>query len=92
MSANFQHFIRGANSAAIGFIFSCAIKLWIDSCFVNKYTHEITGTLNVIFCVFLSQNFNIHKTTVLIIGAMLNVAAEIIHYLMTSKSMKIKLF
>jgi chromate transporter len=92
MSANLQHFIRGANSAAIGFIFSCAIKLWIDSCFVNKYTHAIAGTLNVIFCVFLSQNFNIHKTNVLIIGAVLNLTAEIIHYLTTSKSMKMRLF
>ncbi len=91
-STNFQFFIRGANSAAIGFIFSCTIKLWIDSCFVNKYTNEISGTLIVLLCIFLSNNFPIHKTNILLVGAILNLLEEVISYIIKSKSLKFRLF
>ena len=77
-STNFQFFIRGANSAAIGFIFACTIKLWIDSCFVNKYTNEISGTLIVLLCIFLSNNFPIHKTNILLVGAIVNLLKKLL--------------
>lgn len=91
-STKFQYFIRGANSAAIGFIFSCTIKLWIDSCFVNKYTNEIFGTLIIVFCIFLSETFPIHKTNILLIGAILNFGEEIISFFVNSKSLKFRLY
>lgn len=65
----FQFFIRGANSAAIGFVFTAAIKLWIDSCFVNPYSNPITGTLNVLICYILAEAFKVHKPYVIIFGA-----------------------
>lgn len=70
-SSNFiQFFIRGANSASIGMVFTAAVKLWIDSCFVNPYTNPIVGTLNVLICYVLVEAFKIHKPYVVIFGAM----------------------
>ena len=69
-SSNFlQFFIRGANSAAIGFVFTAAVKLWIDSCFVNPYTNPVVGTLNILICYILVEAFKVHKPYVIIFGA-----------------------
>ena len=77
----FQYFIRGANSSALGFIFSVAIDLWIDSCFVNPYTDPIMGTLIMFFCIILINLFKIHKTIILLIGASLNLIIRICYNL-----------
>ena len=89
---SFQYFIRGANSAAAGFIFACTIKLWIDSCFVNKYTNPIYGTLNVVACFVLSELSKYNKSVVLICGALINFSAEVLNYMVKNKSLKIHLF
>jgi chromate transporter len=65
----FQFFIRGCNSAAIGFVYTAAFKLWIDSCFVNPYSNPVIGTLNIILCFVLADAFKIHKPFVIIFGA-----------------------
>ena len=67
-SNQIQFFIRGANSAAIGFLFTAAIKLWIDSCFVNPYTNPISGSLNVLICYILVEEFKFHKLLVILFG------------------------
>jgi chromate transport protein ChrA len=77
----FQYFIRGANSSALGFIFSVAIDLWIDSCFVNPYTDPIMGTLIMFFCIILINLFKIHKTIILLIGTSLNLILRICYNL-----------
>ena len=81
-STGFQFFIRGANSAAVGFIFACVIKLWYDSCIVNPYTSHLWGSVNVVMCYFLCEKFGIHKTFVLGIGALFNLGMEVLMYLM----------
>lgn len=90
-TGNFEYFIRGANSAAVGFIFAASIKFWIDSCFKNKYTSDIIGTLNVIFCFVMKENYStykIHESIILIIGALINFNAEILRYITKNKSIK----
>jgi len=77
----YQYFIRGANSSALGFIFSVIIKLWKDSCFVNPYTEPITGTLIILFCIILIFLFKIHKTIILLIGAISNLILRICYNL-----------
>jgi len=67
-SNHIQFFIRGANSAAIGFLYTAAIKLWIDSCFVNPYTNPISGSLNVLTCYILVEAFKLHKLLVILFG------------------------
>lgn len=66
----FQYFIRGVHSAAIGFILTSCYKLWIDSCFVNPYTNAMVGTINVLLCYILAENFKVHKTYIVIFGAL----------------------
>jgi chromate transporter len=65
----FQFFIRGANSAAIGFVFTAAVKLWIDSCFLNPYAHPIIGTLNICVCFILFEAFGLQKPFIILFGA-----------------------
>lgn len=74
---NFQFFIRGANSCAIGFILAASAKLWIDSCYVNPYTNIISGTINVIGCCLLSELCGLHKTMILLLGSLFNLLSEI---------------
>lgn len=74
---NFQFFIRGANSCAIGFIFAASAKLWIDSCYVNPYTSFTIGTINVFCCCLLSGLCGLHTTIIIIIGAIVNLLSEI---------------
>lgn len=67
-SNQIQFFIRGANSAAIGFLYTAALRLWIDSCFVNPYTNPISGSLNVITCYIIVEAFKLHKLIVIMFG------------------------
>jgi chromate transporter len=47
---NVQIFLKGVSSASIGFIFSAALTLWFESCYYNKYSNWLIGTINVSFC------------------------------------------
>ena len=80
-NTGFQFFIRGANSAAVGFVFACAMKLWYDSCIVNPYTSHLWGSLNVILCFVLSYKMKMHKTFVLMLGAMFNLMMEVLMHI-----------
>ena len=80
-NTGFQFFIRGANSAAVGFVFACAMKLWYDSCIVNPYTSHLWGSLNVILCFVLSYKVKVHKTFVLMLGAMFNLMMEVLMHI-----------
>lgn len=50
-----QHFLRGASWATIGFLYIAGLRLWIDSCLINKYTNYITGSFNILICLGLLQ-------------------------------------
>lgn len=50
-----QHFLRGASWATIGFLYVAGVRLWIDSCLINKYTNYVTGSINIIICLGLLE-------------------------------------
>ncbi len=45
-----QIFLKGVSSASIGFIFSAALTLWLETCYYNKYSLWWIGTINVSIC------------------------------------------
>src|SRR5690606_13904098 len=64
-----QHFLRGASSAFIGFIFTAAFKLWVDSTITTPYGTIGLGTLNIIICFILLETFKIYVPIVLLASA-----------------------
>jgi chromate transporter len=68
-NAMIQHFLRGASSAFIGFIFSAAFKLWVDSTILSPYASVALGTLNVIVCFILLETFKVYTPLVLLASA-----------------------
>jgi chromate transporter len=68
-NAMIQHFLRGATSAFIGFIFSAAFRLWVDSTVLSPYATIALGTLNVILCFLMLETFKIYTPVVLITSA-----------------------
>jgi chromate transporter len=79
-SQRFQYFLRGAASAALGFVFTASFILWIDSCYVNPYSDDILGTINVILCFSLSYYKQVYKLKVLITGAVFLLVFELLKY------------
>jgi chromate transporter len=75
----YQHFLRGASSAFIGFIFSAAFKLWIDSTITNPYANVPLGTLNIIICFFLLESFNLYVPIVLLASAIFSAFFALLH-------------
>jgi chromate transporter len=45
-----QIFLKGVSSASIGFIFSAALTLWLETCYYSKYSLWWIGTINVSIC------------------------------------------
>jgi chromate transporter len=64
-----QFFIRGINSAAIGFLIVAGFHLWYDICIKNPYTNYFIGTLNILMCFMLAEAFHLHKPYIIIAGA-----------------------
>jgi chromate transporter len=79
-SAFFQYFLRGAASAALGFVFTASFRLWLDSCYVNPYSDDILGTINVVVCFILTYHYQVYKPKVLIIGALFLLVLELLKY------------
>jgi chromate transporter len=79
-SAFIQYFIRGASSAALGFVFTASFTLWIDSCFVNPYNNPVIGTLNVILCYLLAAGYDVYKPAIIIFGALFLLFSEYFNY------------
>ena len=50
-----QNILRGASWATLGCIYVSAIRLTIDSCFNNNYTHFFYGFLNICICYLIQQ-------------------------------------
>lgn len=75
----YQHFLRGASSAFIGFIFSAGFKLWVDSTIINPYANVPLGTLNIIICFFLLESFNLYVPIVLLASAILSALFSLLH-------------
>jgi chromate transporter len=75
-----QYFIRGASSAALGFVFTACFRLWIDTCFVNPYNNPIIATLNVVLCFILVSSFEIYKPAIVIFGALFMLFNEFLNY------------
>ena len=42
-----QIFLKGVSSASIGFIFTAALTLWFETCFYNKHSNWLIGSINV---------------------------------------------
>ena len=63
-----QYFIRGASTAAIGFIFSSAIMIFYETTFKNGQSNFITGSFNIAICFYLLKYTKIILPFVLFIG------------------------
>jgi chromate transporter len=50
-----QNILRGASWATLGCLYVSAIRLIIDSCFNNYYTHFIYGLFNIFLCVIIQK-------------------------------------
>lgn len=75
-----QHFLRGSSWATIGFLFVAAIRLWIDSCLINKYTNYFFGSVNIIICFFLLEQ-KLHHWRIFIVltfGALFSLFCKLI--------------
>lgn len=73
-----QFFLRGVSSSAIGFIFTSACILWIDSCFKNVYSNFIFGTLNVVISFILLEHYHKSPPLVMLIGAKYSLITSVI--------------
>lgn len=75
-----QHFLRGASWATIGFLYIAGLRLWIDSCLINKYTNYLTGSFNIIICLALLETKLISSKILFVLsfGAMFSLFCKLI--------------
>jgi len=75
-----QFFLRGASWATIGFLYVAGIRLWIDSCLINKYTNYLTGSFNIIICLGLLETRLVSSKILMVLsfGALFSLFCKLI--------------
>jgi chromate transporter len=75
-----QYFLRGASWGAVGCLYVAAINLFIDSCFVNYYTHFSYGVLNVLICLLIQKKEDVNNRIIIVLffGAFFSLICKII--------------
>jgi chromate transporter len=66
-------FLLGVNSAAIGFIFTAAFVLWVESCYNNENLHFAIASLNVVLCYILFDTIKLKLILVVLVGGSISV-------------------
>jgi chromate transporter len=77
-----QHFLRGASWATIGFLYVAGIRLWIDSCLINRYTNYIVGSINIIICLGMLEVKLVHTKIIFVLafGAFFSLFCKLIEF------------
>jgi chromate transporter len=75
-----QHFLRGASWATIGFLYVAGLRLWIDSCLINKYTNYLTGSFNIMICLGLLETKLVNSKILFVLsfGALFSLFCKLI--------------
>lgn len=79
---NLQHFFAGLATTSVGFIFSSALRLFIDTTIVDQQIYFIFGFINVIICVSLLFYKNLSAPLIIIFGGLYGFLYEVVKSLL----------